>query len=230
MSAYLPHHRAKASWDSCWSTRGWVHGQDTLALLLVFCSLCVSAFSRFEHLCAVWKDHGFVPSPYNVLYVPYCKDPLLRKAKIKEKMVGMVKFGGGLVSRGLVPPEGVMAWIHTLLSEKTQEVFCREGDEETDVKETEKDVEQREVQLEVLCAILASMGSSLADPTVWNEDHRMVIENVFEQLETLSTDAEHLSLRIRCLILDLPKSLFLPVLPINVQNKVQRMIYMFPSF
>ena len=29
----------------------------------------------------------------------------------------------------------------------------------------------------------------------------MVIENVFEQLETLAIDAEHLSLRIRCLIL-----------------------------
>eukprot|EP00438_Fugacium_kawagutii_P020344 Skav209400 [mRNA] locus=scaffold962:114839:136572:- [translate_table: standard] len=42
-----------------------------------------------------------------------------RKAKIKEKMVGMVKFGGDLVGRGLVPAEGVMTWIHTLLSEKT---------------------------------------------------------------------------------------------------------------
>ena len=32
--------------------------------------------------------------------------------------VGMVKFGGDLVGRGLVPAEGVMMWIHTLLSEK----------------------------------------------------------------------------------------------------------------
>jgi len=59
-----------------------------------------------------------------------------RKAKIKEKMVGMVKFGGDLVSRGLVPAEGVMTWIHTLLSEKSQEVYSPpEGDEdETFVK------------------------------------------------------------------------------------------------
>ena len=51
------------------------------------------------------------------------------------------------------------------------------------------------------CSGLQGMGSSLSDPTVWNEDNRMVIENVFEQLETLAIDAEHLSLRIRCLIL-----------------------------
>jgi len=122
-----------------------------------------------------------------------------RKAKIKEKMVGMVKFGGDLVGRGLVPAEGVMAWIHTLLSEK-----ARQDSEETpqQIEADEKDVEQREVQLEVLCAILASMGSSLSDPTVWNEENRLVIENVFEQLERLAMDAKHLSLRIRCLIRD----------------------------
>jgi len=122
-----------------------------------------------------------------------------RKAKIKEKMVGMVKFGGDLVGRGLVPAEGVMAWIHTLLSEK-----ARQDSEETpqQIEADEKDVEQREVQLEVLCAILASMGSSLSDPTVWNEENRLVIENVFGQLERLAMDAKHLSLRIRCLIRD----------------------------
>ncbi len=120
-----------------------------------------------------------------------------RKAKIKEKMVGMVKFGGDLVGRGLVPAEGVMAWIHTLLSEK-----ARQDGEETPQEADEKDVEQREVQLEVLCAILASMGSSLSDPTVWNEENRLVIENVFGQLERLAMDAKHLSLRIRCLIRD----------------------------
>ena len=35
----------------------------------------------------------------------------------------MVKFGGDLVGRGLVPAEGVMTWIHTLLSEKTEQDF-----------------------------------------------------------------------------------------------------------
>ncbi|CAJ1384622.1 unnamed protein product [Effrenium voratum] len=125
-----------------------------------------------------------------------------KKAKIKEKMVGMVKFGGDLVGRGLVPAEGVMTWIHTLLSEKTEEVFAHEGEDGALVKETDKDVEQREVQLEVLCAILASMGGSLSDPTVWNEENRLVIEDVFEQLEQLSVDDERLSLRIRCLIRD----------------------------
>mmetsp|Transcript_25930 Transcript_25930/g.31626 ORF Transcript_25930/g.31626 Transcript_25930/m.31626 type:complete len:383 (-) Transcript_25930:156-1304(-) len=68
--------------------------------------------------------------------------------------------------------------------------------------EAEKDVEKREVQLEVLCAILASMGSSLSDPVVWNDENRLVIENVFEQLEGLAEDTKHLSLRIRCLIRD----------------------------
>jgi len=42
----------------------------------------------------------------------------------------------------------------------------------------EKDVEKREIQLEVLCAILASMGSSLSDPTVWSEENRLVIEKL----------------------------------------------------
>ena len=32
----------------------------------------------------------------------------------------MVKFRGDLVGRGLVPAEGVMTWIHTLLSEKAR--------------------------------------------------------------------------------------------------------------
>ena len=36
--------------------------------------------------------------------------------------VGMVKFGGDLVGRGLVPAEGVMTWIHTLLSEKARPI------------------------------------------------------------------------------------------------------------
>mmetsp|Transcript_103196 Transcript_103196/g.186249 ORF Transcript_103196/g.186249 Transcript_103196/m.186249 type:complete len:467 (+) Transcript_103196:1278-2678(+) len=126
-----------------------------------------------------------------------------RKVKIKEKMVGMVKLGGDLVARGLVPCEGVMQWIHTLLSEKTQQVYSPQEGEEDTIKEHEKDVEQREVQLEVLCAILASMGSSLSDRNTWSEENRMVIEDVFIQLEQLSLDTENLSLRIRCLIRDI---------------------------
>lgn len=122
-----------------------------------------------------------------------------RKAKHKEKMVGMVKFGGDLVSRGLVPCEGVMQWIHTLLSEKTQEVYAEDGT----AAAREKDMEQREVQLEVLCAILASMGSSLSDSKTWSDDDRLVIEDVFTQLEQLSMDTANLSLRIRCLIRDI---------------------------
>lgn len=128
-----------------------------------------------------------------------------RKAKIKEKMVGMVKFGGDLVSRGLVPPEGVITWIHTLLSEKTEEVNSQQlgSSSPTSVEVREKDAEQREVQLEVLCAILASMGSSLSDRKTWSEENRSVIEDVFIQLEQLSLDAGNLSLRIRCLIRDI---------------------------
>eukprot|EP00930_Biecheleria_cincta_P045959 TRINITY_DN31681_c0_g1_i1.p1 TRINITY_DN31681_c0_g1~~TRINITY_DN31681_c0_g1_i1.p1 ORF type:complete len:730 (-),score=151.85 TRINITY_DN31681_c0_g1_i1:746-2935(-) len=126
-----------------------------------------------------------------------------RKAKVKEKMVGMVKFGGDLVKRGLVPSEGVINWIHSLLSEKTQEVYAADEEEdEATVTETEKNVEQREVQLELLCAILASMGKSLSDPKTWTEENRLIIEDVFEQLAQLSMDAERLSLRIRCLIRD----------------------------
>jgi len=41
-----------------------------------------------------------------------------KKAKHKHMMVGMVKFGGDLVSHGLVPVDGVMHWIHALLSER----------------------------------------------------------------------------------------------------------------
>mmetsp|Transcript_60874 Transcript_60874/g.188480 ORF Transcript_60874/g.188480 Transcript_60874/m.188480 type:complete len:914 (+) Transcript_60874:203-2944(+) len=127
-----------------------------------------------------------------------------RKAKTKEKMVGMVKLGGDLVSRGLVPCEGVMQWIHSLLSEKTQEVYCpgKEAMPQEEDGAQEKDMEQREVQLEVLCAILASMGSSLSDRNTWSEENRLVIEDVFMQLEQLSMDTAHLSLRIRCLIRD----------------------------
>merc|ERR1719440_730061 len=103
-------------------------------------------------------------------------------------MVGMVKFGGDLVSHGLVPVDGVMHWIHALLSEKhLSSEYCAptpraadspssraadtampQGDEDedsaadqshSDEKDVEdeahaKDVEEREVQLEVLCAIL----------------------------------------------------------------------------
>eukprot|EP00929_Paragymnodinium_shiwhaense_P020849 TRINITY_DN13767_c0_g1_i1.p1 TRINITY_DN13767_c0_g1~~TRINITY_DN13767_c0_g1_i1.p1 ORF type:complete len:878 (-),score=179.07 TRINITY_DN13767_c0_g1_i1:121-2754(-) len=126
-----------------------------------------------------------------------------RKVKHKHQMVGMVKFGGDLVSHGLVPCDGVMQWIHTLLSEKHQEVYTSEPilDEEGNV--SEKDSEQREVQLEVLCAILASMGSSLSDRNTWSEENRSMIEDVFMQLEQLSMDTERLSLRIRCLIRDI---------------------------
>jgi len=131
-----------------------------------------------------------------------------RKAKHKEKMVGIVKFGADLVSRGLVPCDGVMAWIHTLLSEKTQEVIAggaeaegaREGEEGR--QQQDKDLEQREVQLELLCAILAGMGSSMTDATTVSEEQRNVIEDVFMQLEQLSMDQGGLSLRIRCLIRD----------------------------
>jgi len=129
-----------------------------------------------------------------------------RKAKHKHMMVGMVKFGGDLVSHGLVPCDGVMQWIHTLLSEKHQEVYSTDVGlvrSDSEVGEYEKDAEQREVQLEVLCAILASMGSSLSDRTTWSEENRLVIEDVFMQLEQLSMDTERLSLRIRCLIRDI---------------------------
>merc|ERR1712060_161434 len=126
-----------------------------------------------------------------------------RKAKLKEKMVGMVKFGGDLVSRGLVPCEGVMTWIHTLLSERTQEVGDTASGGETNSEEHEKDKEEREVQLEVLCTILASMGSSLSDSNTWSDENRSVIEDVFVQLEQLSMDTAALSLRTRCLIRDI---------------------------
>jgi len=128
-----------------------------------------------------------------------------RKVKHKEKMVGIVKFGGDLVSRGLVPCDGVMQWIQTLLSEKTQELYSGEaedrGPEEQELHD--KDAEQREVQLELLCAILAGMGASLSDKSTLSEDNRLVIEDVFCQLEQLSMDTKRLSLRIRCLIRDI---------------------------
>lgn len=117
-----------------------------------------------------------------------------RKSKHKFQMVGMVKFGGELVSHGLVPVDGVMQWIHALLSEKAQE-------KDHELRE-EKDHELREVQLEVLCAILASTGSSLSDSNTWSEDNRDLIEKVFQQLEELAKD-QALSLRIRCLIRDI---------------------------
>lgn len=117
-----------------------------------------------------------------------------RKSKHKFQMVGMVKFGGELVSHGLVPVDGVMKWIHALLSEKAQE-------KDHELRE-EKDHELREVQLEVLCAILASTGSSLSDSNTWSEDNRDLIEKVFQQLEELAKD-QALSLRIRCLIRDI---------------------------
>jgi len=127
-----------------------------------------------------------------------------RKAKHKEKMVGIVKFGADLVSRGLVPCDGVMVWIHTLLSEKSQEVYAGAGadDAETPEEQRDKDGDQREVQLELLCAILAGMGSSMTDSTTLSEENRAVIEDVFIQLEQLSMDTVSLSLRIRCLIRD----------------------------
>mmetsp|Transcript_2427 Transcript_2427/g.5192 ORF Transcript_2427/g.5192 Transcript_2427/m.5192 type:complete len:928 (+) Transcript_2427:35-2818(+) len=134
-----------------------------------------------------------------------------RKAKHKEKMVGMVKFGGDLVAHGLVPGDGVMQWIHTLLSEKCQEFYGEEDlspvrhsppDGDSFEQRQDKDVEQREVQLEVLCAILASMGSSLSDSNTWSEENRSVIEDVFDQLQSLAMDG-NLSLRIRCLIRDI---------------------------
>merc|ERR1719401_2697586 len=114
-----------------------------------------------------------------------------RKAKHKEKMVGIVKFGADLVSRGLVPCDGVMVWIHTLLSDKAQELGKLDADGEDDEEGKErqdKDGEQREVQLELLCAILAGMGSSMSDPAQMSEENRAVIEDVFMQLEQLSRD------------------------------------------
>jgi len=129
-----------------------------------------------------------------------------RKAKHKEKMVGIVKFGADLVSRGLVPCDGVMSWIHTLLSEKTQEVQAGsaevDGGREGEEGQQDKDLEQREVQLELLCAILAGMGSSMTDAATMSEEQRAVFEEVFMQLEQLSMDQGSLSLRIRCLIRD----------------------------
>lgn len=124
-----------------------------------------------------------------------------KKVKHKHMMVGTVKFGGDLVRFGLVPAEGVMNWIHALLSEKQN---SNEGDNEEVASQdhTEKDLEQREVQLELLCAIFASMGSSLGDRNTWSEDDRRVIEEVFLQLERLAMDTQNLSLRIRCLIRD----------------------------
>lgn len=130
-----------------------------------------------------------------------------RKAKHKEKMVGIVKFGGDLVSRGLVPSDGVMLWIQTLVSEKTQEIYSAGSDAnpaEQGMEEShDKDIEKREVQLELLCAILAGMGSSLQDRHTLTEQNRLVIEDVFMQLEQLSMDTVNLSLRIRCLIRDI---------------------------
>mmetsp|Transcript_40757 Transcript_40757/g.107961 ORF Transcript_40757/g.107961 Transcript_40757/m.107961 type:complete len:771 (-) Transcript_40757:154-2466(-) len=123
-----------------------------------------------------------------------------RKSKHKFQMVGMVKFGGDLVSHGLVPVDGVMQWIHALLSEKAQEINSSVAGELG--TQEEKDHELREVQLEVLCAILASTGSSLSDSNTWSEDNRDLIEKVFQQLEELAKD-QALSLRIRCLIRDI---------------------------
>lgn len=149
-----------------------------------------------------------------------------KKAKHKHMMVGMVKFGGDLVSHGLVPVDGVMHWIHALLSErhlsaegpldpitprgspKRSPEDAEEDDRDDGTKvrsETgaEKAMEEREVQLEVLCAILASMGSSLNDRTTWSEDNRRIIEDVFQQLEELTMDTKNLSTRMRCLIRDI---------------------------
>merc|ERR550514_1346726 len=64
-------------------------------------------------------------------------------------------------------------------------------------------MEQREVKLEVLCAILGSMGSSLSNRTTWSEENRHVINAVFCRLEQMSMDESGLSLRIRCLIRDI---------------------------
>lgn len=125
-------------------------------------------------------------------------DRMDRKAKHKEKMVGIVKFGADLVSRGLVPCDGVMAWIQRLLSEK--QASC---DEQADnVEEQAKEAEQREVQLELLCAVLAGMGSVMSDINTFSEDQQNMIGEVFSQLEDLSRDTARLSLRIRCLIRD----------------------------
>jgi len=140
----------------------------------------------------------------NVLTAPTFPDDLPedermdRKAKHKEKMVGIVKFGADLVSRGLVPCDGVMLWIQRLLSEKQE----TSTDQVESAEEREKDGDQREVQLELLCAILAGMGSVMSDSNTFSEDNRNVIEEVFSQLEQLSMDTARLSLRIRCLIRD----------------------------
>lgn len=136
-----------------------------------------------------------------------------RKMKHKHMMVGTVKFGGDLVGHGLVPCDGVMRWIHALLSDKQflQEDIAGERKastademgEEVDDQLKEKDREQRETQLECTLAILASMGPSLSDSNTWNEENRSMMEDVFSQLEQMSMDSSSLSLRIRCLIRDI---------------------------
>jgi len=160
----------------------------------------------FDSRCCVWaKCQGIFETM--VLAAPDIPSDIPedeyvdRKAKRKEKMVGIVKFGGDLVSRGLVPSDGVMLWLQTLLSEKRQELHdADQGGEEPH----DKDVEQREVQLELLCAVLAGMGSSMDDDgQALTRQNRLVIEDVFNQLEQLSMDTANLSLRIRCLIRDI---------------------------
>ncbi|CAE8586815.1 unnamed protein product, partial [Polarella glacialis] len=146
----------------------------------------------------VYSDASFEPPMKEKLgYVIFMNDdsrPIVRTAVIPEPLLAH------FIARKtqITPYEAFLAsWFPS-----TSWNFCEEGEEDT-IKEHEKDVEQREVQLEVLCAILASMGSSLSDRNTWSEENRMVIEDVFIQLEQLSLDTENLSLRIRCLIRDI---------------------------
>jgi len=201
--------------------------EDMLALIFEACSRQHQYTEMYTNLCQKLLDYVQTQRPeldgksciwgkcQHIFLTMVLKPPEIpmdlpedeymdRKVKLKEKMVGMVKFGGDLVSRGLVPFDGVMQWMHTLLSEKTQEVYSTGAYlEHREDAEQDKEQEQREVQLELLCAILAGMGSSLADQNAIGEENRLVIEDVFMQLEQLSVDTARLSLRIRCLIRDI---------------------------
>jgi len=150
--------------------------------------------------------------------------------KKKQIMLGTVKFSGDLVANKLVNCNYVMDWITELITccaeeissmpkeateeEKTEE--CKENVDEpskevvedTKVEETrpakQSTIQQqpeREKKIEVLCACLTSMGRTLNDPKMWAEEQLVTLQNVFSQLEIL-TSSEHLSSRIKYLIKD----------------------------
>mmetsp|Transcript_10281 Transcript_10281/g.22994 ORF Transcript_10281/g.22994 Transcript_10281/m.22994 type:complete len:673 (+) Transcript_10281:159-2177(+) len=109
-----------------------------------------------------------------------------RRTKHKHKMVGVVKLGGELVGKGLVPAAGVLNWIHELLTMGTGEQSAAGS----------------EMHLEAACAMLGVMGPSLSDSSKWCAHELKTVTEVFNDLETMSKDAANYSLRIRCLMRD----------------------------